>query len=531
MNLRRVLLIAVAVVPLLAPVASHAAASWHSVDATAPAGVRFADVATATSAGSSVVVVVGKNGDDGVIYRLSAGGWKADAVPAQTGALTHVAFAGGAAYALGPGTLLRLASADDPASATWAAVADLPAGPLTALALAPDGTSGFLGTADGHLYTFTPGTAGFTKINEVNGQITPPSGGVSGLTSTAPGTGYAVTLGASPNPRFFGLTPSQLPEPQAWVVPADGASCSDLRGVAASADTAVAIDDACWWSFDNGAWQRHAPLAPDAVLDDVAVAGTGDGAVTAVTGTTGGAGAVWRRAGRGSFAVDAAVAPGALHGVAVAGFDDIWAVGDGGAVRHLFADPPPEDGGGSGSSTGGDDGGSAGGDSGTGTDAGTGADDGASDGAGTSGTDSGSGSGTAGDHPRTPSNLQIDVDDGSRAQSSGNGPEYSTTGIDTGTSGTSRKPGGRKPATTMRLMRGVKVRAVKGGLVIDFVLAARAKVAVVALRGKQNVGATAPKMFKPGHGRIVVHYRGAKPPTNLKITARRSGKAGTPARP
>jgi hypothetical protein len=50
-------------------------------------------------------------------------------------------------------------------------------------------------------------------------------------------------------------------------------------------------------------------------------------------------------------------------------------------------------------------------------------------------------------------------------------------------------------------------------------------VAVVATRGNHAIGQAQPRAFAAGHGRIVIHYRGRKPPTSLRIVARRSHKA------
>jgi hypothetical protein len=514
----RLALVVAAIVPLLAPAAGHALASWQAVDAGAPTGAHLRDVAAATSASGPIVVAVGDDGTNGIVYRLSHGAWTADQLPAGTGPLTDVVLAGSqahVAYALGPQTLVRLDDADG--TGAWAAITGLPAGPLTALAFAPDGTSGLVGAADGRIYSFAPDTNGFTAVNDVNGQVTPPAGQIAGLAATAPGTGFAVTLGAAPNPRFLALSPSSVPQPQVGVEPADGATCGDLEGVAATESSAVAVDARCWWNLVDGTWRRHGPFTePGAALDDIALSGT----VTTIAGSAKDHGVVWRRSGTGDFVLDPAVAPGALHAVAIVGPEDMWAVGEGGAVRHYAVAPPAPVGDG-----GTDDGGTADGATGDGA-IGDGATDSGSSSTGGQGSTTGS---STSQSPSTPDGFHIDIEDhGSGTQSSG--PDYSTTGIDTG-NGSKRPAHRRKPAPTRRLLSNVKVRAAKHGLVIEFDLAAPASVAIAASRGKRNLGVTKPRVFKSGHVRILLRYRGAKAPTNLKITARRSTKAGAPAQP
>jgi hypothetical protein len=82
------------------------------------------------------------------------------------------------------------------------------------------------------------------------------------------------------------------------------------------------------------------------------------------------------------------------------------------------------------------------------------------------------------------------------------------------------------PAAQPRLLRNVKVRVLKGRLVISFRLIASARVAVRAMRGHRLVGRTAARLMRKGQGRVVLRYRGNRPPTQLQLIVRPVRGAG-----
>lgn len=490
---------------LFAPTGASAAPTWHAVDAGVPASVRLASVAATRIASDEVVVATGTDAATGqaVAYRLAHGAWQQDVLPAGAGAPSHVAIAAGHAYAVDGSTVLTLADAQAAGPASWSAASG--PGTLTAFAVAPDGSGGFAGLGDGHLYAFAPASGGFTQLNDAGGQAVPANGGITAVAAASGGAGVATAKRQDPQARFFAL--GQGVTPQAAVD--GGGSCgTDPLAVAAAGSVALAIDGTCWWELVNGAWMRQgtdgAFLLDGARLHDVAL--TPDGGAAAIAGESGtGQGTVWRRVAQFGWAATVGVSPAPLEAVSAVAADDIWAVGDSGVVAHLFSDPAPT-------------GGATSGTPGTG--------------GGTTQQTSGSGASqqTTSSHtgqssgPSSPSGLKIIIDDGSQPQRTSGSPTYST-------SGGGSKHKSRTPAGPRRLLRNVRVRAVRHGLRIDFRLAAPAKVSVVALRGKHAIGRARPRVFRSGAGRIVLHYKGGKPPTTLRIVARRSHKTGAPVRP
>ncbi|HEV2813188.1 MAG TPA: hypothetical protein VGW10_08060, partial [Solirubrobacteraceae bacterium] len=81
-----------------------------------------------------------------------------------------------------------------------------------------------------------------------------------------------------------------------------------------------------------------------------------------------------------------------------------------------------------------------------------------------------------------------------------------------------------KPA--QRLLVGLKARRTGRRLVLSFRLRARARVFVTALRGERIVGRLSSRPLRPGARRLVVTFRGRKPPTQLKIVVRPVGGPG-----
>jgi hypothetical protein len=533
----RAAIAAAAIAPLLAPASALASVSWHSVDSGAPASVNFEDVAV-TSAPGSAVVAVGRDADHhAMIYRLLGQTWVTDQTPFDADpdptARLRVAITGSSAWvagrtAAGHPAIFRLADVHAAAGASWTAVAGVPADATwapTAISFAPTGGGGVVGGDDGRVYKLTDSSTGGSlttqAINDAGGTVVPASGAITSLALTGAGTGFATAARSDPDttPRFFALAADRLtPQPAMDGVDTNSRCKRDPVAVAATSTVALAVDGTCWWDLVSpaGTWQPHptdpAFAAEGLALHDVAVAGTGQGAAAAIVGQVGtgdsARGDIWRRSGTSTWVNDADHAPAPLNAVAVVGADDIWAVGKQGVVRHFAADVPQD---------------SAA--SGSGSDDRSGSDD--------QGNDSQDGGSTqtegGGQHdsPQTPPGLKVVIDDPNRQPHGGKKKP---------THGTSGKPNGgkkpkRKPAQPERLLHDVTVKAIKHGLAIEFNLKARATVAVAASRGTRRLGSTKPRVFPRGHGRIILRYKGAKPPTNLRITARRSTKTMPTAKP
>jgi hypothetical protein len=339
---------------------------------------------------------------------------------------------------------------------------------------------------------------------------------ITGVTLTARNEGFVAAVPAADSPSSTGSPPAgsggaggastpffQIAAAPATMVPTvrpqvatRAAACGnaplELTAIAAAGATAVAIDTKCLWNrAANGNWRQQMDTSlGEQTLNDISVASESGVAIMAIAGGSASTGVVWRRTGTGPIATDV-IAPAQINAVSVLGSEDIWAVGVGGVVRH-FAPAPPQ------------------------TQTQTG--DGGSGTGGNGGRDTG---------PETPSGLKVTIDDPNKAPRKPKpGPTHTTSGTPNG----GKKPGKGKPAKgPKRLLRNVTVKAIKGGLAIEFDLNAPAKVAVAATRGTRRLGSTKPRVFGRGHGRIVLRYGGGKPPTNLRITARRSTKKTPPA--
>jgi hypothetical protein len=70
------------------------------------------------------------------------------------------------------------------------------------------------------------------------------------------------------------------------------------------------------------------------------------------------------------------------------------------------------------------------------------------------------------------------------------------------------------------VLRGVRVKVMRGRLVISFRLIAPARVSARAMRAGKLVGRSAARLMKPGRRSLVVQYRGPKPPSQLQIIVR-----------
>jgi hypothetical protein len=83
------------------------------------------------------------------------------------------------------------------------------------------------------------------------------------------------------------------------------------------------------------------------------------------------------------------------------------------------------------------------------------------------------------------------------------------------------------PTATQSVLRGVRVKVLRGRLLISFRLIAPARVSARALRAGKLVGRSSARLLKAGHGSLVVPYRGAKPPSQLQIIVRPVSGAGS----
>jgi hypothetical protein len=274
-----------------------------------------------------------------------------------------------------------------------------------------------------------------------------------------------------------------------------GAGDTDLVGVdALSSVVAVAIEGgstpATWEPDGNGLWTRKSDSTgafSSSTLRDVDLT-TGVQVIAGQFGTGDRApGAVWTRAtGTVPWTRDTSLTT-PLNGVAALARDDIWVVGNGGALKHYYDQPPvveikkgpdPTDG------TGGHD---------TGT--------------GDNGTPPASTGGGREQHAASSAPLpSVEVD---QRPAPGDRPAR-------------REPGnaGNQPPPAERLLTGVKVTLRKHALVVSFVLAAPAKVAARATTGKRVVARTPLRTLAAGEQKLVVPFHGRRPPTHLKLVVR-----------
>jgi hypothetical protein len=522
--LRTVVLALALAVAGVAPATAEAAAAWKAVSAGAGASVDFRAVATYRPPGQTtdVVVAVGQDTSthEAAIFRLVAGSWQRDPI-AQVPAgsrLTAVALTRDAAWAVGDkagtgedespceacepfvvrfaGGGAELARAPDPGAETPPSWIQLPvdktSGPLTSVVLSGD--DGFLGSARGDVHRIEDGAIGgslaytpfATRPTAVNGLALPAAEhGFAVGDSSLPSGGRIFELSAG-GAQAAGFQPNPAPAAALRAVAA-------VPGAAGQPSPALAIEPAAYWLPDAaGIWRREQPSPafsdPSNDLRAVAMLREGATITSAIAGSASGQpgqeGAVWIRSGTansGSWTPYQRLGP-PLRGVAVAGREDVWAVGGGGAVLHFAPVLSDDDGG-------------DGGDTGTDGDTGTG---------GRTGSDRAAG-GPAGGSSKGGNDIptQVIVKPPPR-----------------------RRPGSKPRAPKpRRMVRDLRVRVGRGRVFISFRLLARARVGARAMSGRRTVGRLKARLMRPGNRRLIVRYRGRKPPTKLQIIVRPTTRA------
>lgn len=511
---------ACATIALSGPPAAAQAPDWHDAQAGVPADVNLRDVAVH---GSGVVVAVGDRpaatvegeaaAREAAIYRLAGGVWRRDTIAnlPPGSRLVAVAVTEQAAWAVGsyddggakplmvrfPGGGQALAGAGE--GAAWSAVgapADL-AAPLRSVALA--GGAGLVGAENGRIHRIDDGGPGGPGV--VGGPLTavPAADAVNAIALYGPGTGFAVGDPPAgdpdapdpnaPDTRIYKL--SQNDGPAGDLVLADsvapGAGPGEILSVAtAGAGTGVAVDRTGYWELGaGGVWSRKSGASfPEAGSDlhDAAMKSADGQVVEAIAGGIWGQGAVWRRAG--STWSYKTVGGASLNGVAISGKDDMWAIGDGGRVLHYYAKPVPPP-------------------------------------------------SPAPQQPQSDPQLAPEPQP-SQTEPSAQKPaeqrraEHAPAPEIQIEERPAEEPGSAPPAKrpTRRLMTNVAVRRRRGRvLVISFRLTDRASVTVIARRGRRVVARKSMRARGKGAHRLVVRYRGKRPPTSLKIVVRPAGGA------
>jgi hypothetical protein len=530
-----------------APAFADGTATWHA-EGGVPASTSFSAVATDQPANSSrVVVAVGTDTtqtvsgttttttNKAVIYSdVGDAGWQKDTItslpdPTTTGcstSLTGLALTDTAAWAIGtqsgascptagplivrfPGGAAGLvtASAPSPSSTTpippsWSTQASRSEmGTLSAIALYPANSTssdGLIGDSKGALYPITDDLKNGGAITAALTQPQTPPGAIHGIALYGFQTGYAVADdsklpdGSLSGVRIFsiGTTTGSEAVSAAPFVPNSNAGKPPLAAVAAlKATNARAIEASAdsssgasyYWAPDSSqAWNRQSFTLPSpdptAQFKAISLAAPQSSSVmTALAGSDSqSAGVIWVQFGTAAPVTSLRVAS-ALRGITALDANNMWAVGGSGTIEHLYVDPPK-----------------------TTTTTTT-----------TSSSTSGGGCGSSCSSTATTS---------SQSQ-----PQIIVT----------QKPAPR-PTTGKarprigRLLLRPRVHVERGRLVITFFLTARASVAVRALTGSRLVGAMAARTLARGNRRMVVHYRGRRPPTQLQIIVRPAA-GGTPS--
>lgn len=506
--------------------AQQQGAYWHVEAAGIPAAATLTAVAESGSAAANgVVLAVGHLDGAPVIHERVGGTWAARSVTLPDGGavsgtivLRDAAVSSDAAVAVGSldnAPLIVLRSGGSFVACTTGLEG---VGALHSVDVA--GTTGIVGDENGKVARIADATACPGSVAVVS--TVPdgaPAAAVNGLAfAGGSNNGYAVADGPDGDPasRIFRLRNILGDLLTVELAVDQDLSHTDVVSVAAqSTDKAVAIDrgKGYWSTQAGGYWQRssnqsvtggQAAFPGGTSLNDIDLTLKSSTYIEAIGGSLTTTATVWHRNSTGlsgQWARDdnlAGAGVGTVNGVVVAGHDDIWAVGSGGAgarVFHYYADPPPVNTGGGGSGGGETGGGSTGGGTGGG---------GTSGGGGTGSTTSQpttGGSGTA----KKQSSPKIDVDEKpspSKDEDDAKGDE------------------GKEDSTPKRLMTNVQVVRKSRRMRVRYTLADNARVSILAKRGGRTLGRRKMRTYQKGRHSVPVKLRSRRAPTQLKVTVR-----------
>jgi hypothetical protein len=495
---RSTLALCVTVASAAWPGTAAAAPAWHDGDAGVPASADLRAVAAYRPAGAAAdtVIAVGRDTELGqaVVYRLADGYWQQDqiaGVPADS-CLASVSVTPQAAYAVGgkgggcgSGTgalIMRLPVEGGSFASSWQVVDGGAIGPLASISLS--GGDGYLSSTAGAIYSLhdgaepaiaavdaKPGTA------QVGAVAAYGSGGFA-VGESAPAPGVRVynldSSGATPAPSAASAPPTAVAALGPAAAIAIEGSNGDQRCTASTAPAYLYPAD--------GVWRRTAgdtsfPAGSD--LRGVAMSGSATSATEAIAGAvpdgTGGCtGYVWSRTGPAAASggwIRSAALGEPLTGVAVVASDDIWAVGAHGAVLRYFDKPAPP-----------------------------------------------------ADDPTPPPGD----DPGPPPQQPKPPPPHVTVEQPPPSPRPPTRHGHRHHAKPPRqLMSHVRVKVERGRLIVSFRLSAPARVRIEPRSHGHLVGARRSRVLPKGRARMVVPYRGSRPPGQLRIVVRPLKPANT----
>jgi hypothetical protein len=553
--MRRAIVTLVAALVLAVPAAAPAATvtEWRDAGVAVPDTVDLFSVATD---GPSVVAVgTLRTTGEAVVYRRVEGAWQRDLPlppppefvpepvidpetgepmidpetgepvmtepppdpPKTFGKLVDVAIGGGTAWAIGSapadgGGERPLILRSDATGWTEIAAPSAMGLPRT---IVLNGDDGLVGDAAGQVFELTDGVVA-TAPYATAGLVPPPRTPINGLALAGPGEAFGIARPQESWSGFLAIDGAEDEQSQDIAEQMPAGVQPVAIGVAGTLAVAVDGNGACreaaagaapgLWTRDQsvGVWRRTVPGASAGGTRwcDLALSGTTLMLAGDRSTATGRVGSVWRREGAtATLRLERDFDARPLHGVAV-GPAESWAVGERGAVwrRADWPVPPPTD----------DD------------------DDGGGDGDGGGG--GGGGQTTTppgGDQP--PAETTAPAGDPTPAPAPTPAPETLVAKLDPNgnvvrTPKPKPRPGTTRPA--QQLLVGLKARRVGRRLVLRFRLRARARVLVTALRGRRVVGRLRSRALRPGKRRIVLSFRGRRPPTQLKIVVRPVGGPG-----
>jgi hypothetical protein len=484
---RRAVLIALVDMHVVVP---RAAAQWRDAGAGLPTSVDLRAVTLAPDA----VIAVGRDRatNQAAIVRGADGTWKREKAP--RGDLVDVAAAGALVLAVGTdgATPLLLRRT---AGGTWSRVT-APEGMGVPRAVALSAAHGVVADGGGRLFAVSESGGGlrFSSIQQP-GPAAREALALDGLALRGDATS-GVAVGAAGQTSSPFLAVDRDSASQAAAEPA--AAGRHPVAAAATLAQAVAVDGPApcreatapagapgLWSLDPalGVWRREsvASATADSRFCDVALSGD----ALLVAGSRASSGAIWRRDGAGALQrTDLASPP--LAGVAAAGTQDAWAVGDRGAVWRL-APPAPAPAPSTAPAP--------------------------SPAPAPAATEepAPSAPSTGTDDPPPPERLEVTV------PRPGGDPSPPV-----------RRPGGRAQIGSERLLSKLAVRRRGHRLVVSFRLRRAAVVVLTGRIGRRVVARHTTRTLAAGRRRVVVRFRGRRPPARLSIAVRPAHQGGKP---